>query len=471
MSLYDKVVDIICDVTGIEENQINRDSHIVNDLQIDSFSVVEILTRFESEFDINCDTLYFNGVYIIEDIVNTLEELGATVNDSSGSGSSGNVGGNTNPDDENNNTNSGGDSSTSNLSGTFNPDLLTTSPYPNIKMFKEGFEVEAYIYTDENAYKPSEDGVIFLYCSDQDMRDPRGATTLAIYFDDTGGDPDAENYYPYSLYQPAFYRGRVKDESGEMMDMWEMYEYNFNDGSCVRIMQFSTKIITVDSTVVVEFFDFLKYCPKLDILYREKLDTLHSVDAMNRFGCNIDNTVSVNSSSKYTSYTYNGTSYLLFRMDGYVNDGMEKNFNATKIGSYDLYMGSSTNTQPAILTPFEYRGGHFCKKNILSSYISPQTNNGGIGTNYGTRWKSMLLPEFIFKSEGSDGFGLVEITKLYGPYECDVFEERILIVWDRVDNIVKPKYLLIYFNSANDVISNIGSGLYGQPLKKIIEIE
>jgi hypothetical protein len=83
----------------------------------------------------------------------------------------------------------------------------------------------------------------------------------------------------------------------------------------------------------------------------------------------------------------------------------------------------------------------------------------------------MLLPEFIFKSEGSDGFGLVEITKLYGPYECDVFEERILIVWDRVDNIVKPKYLLIYFNSANNVISNIGSGLYGQPLKKIIEIE
>ena len=468
MSLYDKVVDIICDVTGIEENQINRDSHIVNDLQIDSFSVVEILTQFENEFDISCDTSDFNGVYIIEDIVNTLEELGATVD--SGSGSGGNTGGGGTNIDGDGNTNSGGYSSTSNLSGTFNPDLLTTSPYPNIKMFKEGFEVEAYIYTDENAYHPSEEGVIFLYCSEQDMRDPSGETTLAIYFDDTGGDPDAENYYPYSFYQPAFYRGRVKDESGETMDMWEMYEYNLNDDSYVRIMQFSTKIITVDSTVVVEFFDFMKYCPKLDILYREKLDTLHSVDAINRFGCNIDNTVSVNGSN-YTSYTYDGTSYLLFRMDGYINDGMEKKFNATKVGSYDLYMGSSTNTQPAILTPFEYRGAYFCKKNILSSYIFPQTNNAGGGTNYGTRWKSMLLPEFILKSEGSDGFCVVEITKLYGPYECDVFEERILIVWDRVDNVVKPKYLLIYFNSANDVISNIGSGLYGQPLKKIIEIE
>lgn len=100
MSLYDKVVDIICDVTDIEEGQISRDSHIVNDLQIDSLSLVEILTQFENEFGITCDTSDFNGVYIIEDIVNTLEELGATVD--SGSGSGGNSGESTNPDGDDN---------------------------------------------------------------------------------------------------------------------------------------------------------------------------------------------------------------------------------------------------------------------------------------------------------------------------------------------------------------------------------
>lgn len=45
---------------------------------------------------------------------------------------------------------------------TFISSLLTTSPYPNIKMFKEGFIPAGYIYTDSGNYKASEDNT-FLY--------------------------------------------------------------------------------------------------------------------------------------------------------------------------------------------------------------------------------------------------------------------------------------------------------------------
>lgn len=45
---------------------------------------------------------------------------------------------------------------------TFISSLLTTSPYPNIKMFKERFIPAGYIYTDSGNYKASEDNT-FLY--------------------------------------------------------------------------------------------------------------------------------------------------------------------------------------------------------------------------------------------------------------------------------------------------------------------
>lgn len=81
MAIYDVVVTIINEVTGIEPEYIALDSHIVDDLQIDSFAAIQILERFEEEFNITINTNDFIGVYIISDIVNTLENLGATVDE------------------------------------------------------------------------------------------------------------------------------------------------------------------------------------------------------------------------------------------------------------------------------------------------------------------------------------------------------------------------------------------------------
>jgi len=81
-TIYNVVVSIINEVTGIDPESITLDSHIVDDLQIDSFAATEILGRFEEEFNITINANDFIGVYIISDIVDTLVELGATFDDS-----------------------------------------------------------------------------------------------------------------------------------------------------------------------------------------------------------------------------------------------------------------------------------------------------------------------------------------------------------------------------------------------------
>lgn len=90
-AIYNVVVSIINEVTGIDPEMINTDSHIVDDLQIDSFAATEILTRFEEEFNITINTNDFIGVYIISDIVDTLENLGATVDENNGDENNDNI--------------------------------------------------------------------------------------------------------------------------------------------------------------------------------------------------------------------------------------------------------------------------------------------------------------------------------------------------------------------------------------------
>lgn len=150
---------------------------------------------------------------------------------------------------------------------TFISSLLTTSPYPNIKMFKEGFIPAGYIYTDSGNYKASEDNT-FLYCCEQDERDPEGQTTLAIYYDDPGGDPDMDDYTEYANDHPAFYRGRHEFE-GDTFDLWDMYE-----GS-VCIMTFLTHIITTDPVVEEPrgTIDLTQYCPIYEDLLKTAFET------------------------------------------------------------------------------------------------------------------------------------------------------------------------------------------------------
>jgi hypothetical protein len=358
---------------------------------------------------------------------------------------------------------------------TFISSLLTTSPYPNIKMFKEGFIPAGYIYTDSGNYKPSEDNT-FLYCCDQDERDPEGQTTLAIYYDDPGGDPDMEDYTEYANDHPAFYRGRYELD-GDTFDLWDMYEED------VKIMTFLTPIITVgeegggegegDSTYK-PFLDFMKYCPKLDASIRTEILNTHENDVFNNiFGGKYNITMAQTGYNRYTTYNLNGTNLYLFYMSGVQGDTStldpQKTYTYTLTSSYALYVGTTTMSNPAILTPFYYAGVNHCNPNISISNIFPQTNQNGGGTSYGTQWKKVYLPEFTCTSATANS--IVTIDKLHGPYDCDIFNEQLIIIWDRIDRTIKPKYFLRYTYNGTNIPSSSGSGLYGQPLKKIIEIE
>lgn len=96
-SLYEYVVTVIADITGIEMETFNNGmQHIYNDLNIDSFQATQILQVFQEAFDIEINQEDFQDAYYISDIVNVLENLGATVEmvntDSSGENGNGESG-------------------------------------------------------------------------------------------------------------------------------------------------------------------------------------------------------------------------------------------------------------------------------------------------------------------------------------------------------------------------------------------
>lgn len=357
---------------------------------------------------------------------------------------------------------------------TFISSLLTTSPYSNIKMFKEGFIPSVYIYTDDK-YNLTEEDVIFLYCSDQDTRDPKGETTLAIYFDYDGGDPYSENYYPYSFYQPAFYRGRMETASGEVLDMWEMYE---NADGDELIMRFLTKIVT--NKPEPQFFDFMKYCPKLDVLYRSILKDNHHKDVISFLNgltyppTSNTTTETLSSYAIDTGFQVNneGPSYAIQYM---ADDASSSNYNYTYVRSYNIYTPSISI--PVLLTPF-YRAGNYmcCNSDILFSAIYPNSQSGDSSHSFfsGATFGEFYLPEFRIKLHQS--YKVATVQKVYGPFPCTLSRggEFILIIWDRYNNTydyIKPKYICVYNYGGSNVASMCGSELYGSPLKKIIEIE
>ncbi len=51
-NVSEKVVEIVMDQLGVEENQAVPSAHFVDDLGADSLDVTEIVMAFESEFDI-----------------------------------------------------------------------------------------------------------------------------------------------------------------------------------------------------------------------------------------------------------------------------------------------------------------------------------------------------------------------------------------------------------------------------------
>ena len=51
-SVEERVVEIVADQLGVENDKITRESHFVNDLGADSLDQVELVMELEEEFDL-----------------------------------------------------------------------------------------------------------------------------------------------------------------------------------------------------------------------------------------------------------------------------------------------------------------------------------------------------------------------------------------------------------------------------------
>lgn len=50
-AIEQKVIDIVAEQMGVEKNEVNRDTHFINDLNADSLDTVELVMEFEDEFE------------------------------------------------------------------------------------------------------------------------------------------------------------------------------------------------------------------------------------------------------------------------------------------------------------------------------------------------------------------------------------------------------------------------------------
>ena len=72
-SVAERVIDIVAEQLGVSKDQINRDTHFVNDLGADSLDTVELVMELEEEFDISIPKQV-----AFESLASRVEELVAT---------------------------------------------------------------------------------------------------------------------------------------------------------------------------------------------------------------------------------------------------------------------------------------------------------------------------------------------------------------------------------------------------------
>lgn len=68
-----KVKQAIIDKLGVEESKITSDAHFINDLGADSLDTVELVMKFEEEFDIKIPDEDAEKITKVDDAINYIE--------------------------------------------------------------------------------------------------------------------------------------------------------------------------------------------------------------------------------------------------------------------------------------------------------------------------------------------------------------------------------------------------------------
>ena len=69
-----KVKQVISKTMGISEGDISLENNLQQDLQIDSFSTVEMVFHAEDEFGVSFDNEELQGITTVEDLVTKIED-------------------------------------------------------------------------------------------------------------------------------------------------------------------------------------------------------------------------------------------------------------------------------------------------------------------------------------------------------------------------------------------------------------
>ena len=69
-----KVVAIIVDKLGVDENEVANDASFTNDLGADSLDTVELITEFEKEFNIAIPDDQAENIQTVGDAISYIEE-------------------------------------------------------------------------------------------------------------------------------------------------------------------------------------------------------------------------------------------------------------------------------------------------------------------------------------------------------------------------------------------------------------
>ena len=73
--MLDKIIEIICDYQGVDKQTVNAKTFLVADLELNSYDVVALVTRFEDEFDIEIPDRAIRKLQTVNDIYVMLEDL------------------------------------------------------------------------------------------------------------------------------------------------------------------------------------------------------------------------------------------------------------------------------------------------------------------------------------------------------------------------------------------------------------
>lgn len=72
--MFEKVVEIICDQLGCEEEEVVMEANVKDDLEADSLAMADLLYAFEEEFDVKIPDEQVETIKTVGDIVKLIED-------------------------------------------------------------------------------------------------------------------------------------------------------------------------------------------------------------------------------------------------------------------------------------------------------------------------------------------------------------------------------------------------------------